>query len=260
MKAYLSVLLAVALCLSLLGCSGKSSAYTPRDYSKGEEPTEIVIIPKTTAPVSDKTLQLTDELSMTTNKASIVYAGVEYANKDLVDSESAVLFKFAFTNHQNAPTQSKSAFLIKYYQNGVEVLERSWYNSWGGDQYELCSNYSLEVAKGETNTYGRPVLLNDNSPVTVVIYEADHRENYQAMEIDLSGLPIVPVDTTLPTPAQIPNYTVNLESKKGSVRFVGFEKAHYGLMEDDHALVFQFEYTSRQPLPDTYHSAFLIKY
>lgn len=256
MKAYISLILAVLLCLSLLGCSEKRPVYTMNDYSDSNEPTEITI---TSPPFYNNPLHLVDKIQMTTDKGSIVYSGVEYANKTLTDSESAAVFCFSFTNRQDQPAAAYSAFLINYYQNGVQVNESLRYSGLVGDhQLQLCSSYRQEIEKETGILFGCPVLLNDNSPVTVIIYELGNHENYQTMIIDLSEVPIVPVDTSLPAPTHIPNAPVSMESKKGNLRYLGFENAHNGLLEDDRAIVFQFEYTNYQDLPTHSHNSFNI--
>lgn len=176
MKKIFAIVLALVLCLSLCSCGSKE--VTPTEGGDTIEATTDVV--ETTENAKK------NSIDFTTDKGTIKYVGFEKANAGLVDEENVLVFKFSFTNLQEIPAQSQSAFTVQFFQNGVEIKDSLSWSSKGGDQYDLVSNYFTDVMKDGTVTYGRLVKVSGDSPVTVMVKERSG-ENYQMMEVDIAG-------------------------------------------------------------------------
>lgn len=182
MKKGLVLLFAVLICALLCACASNSD--------KEKETT-------TNSPVSETTTneETTEEskenktIDFSTDKGDIKYVGFEKANSGLVDESNVYIIKFAFTNKQDAPSQSQSAFYIQFFQNGVEINNSLSYSSTGGEQYKLVGNFFSSVMKGGTVTYGKLVQLEDNSPITIMVSERGENDSYQMMELDVTKKP-----------------------------------------------------------------------
>jgi len=161
------------LACSFFGCSGgvtspegeNDPAADPVDTTPTAEPTE--------AP--EETMPLVNEIDLTAENGAITYDGAEKAHKGLVDDKNTVIFKCTYASQTERPGKYSSVFSIKYYQGGVEVDASGWISSKGKDQYDLCGNAFLEVMKGGTITFGDPVDVKEDSPVTIIVEEIGNR-------------------------------------------------------------------------------------
>lgn len=130
-----------------------------------------------------------DSIDLTTEVGNIKYVGAEVANEGLVSgSGKAVLILFDFTNLQSAPTNALNKFTIKFFQNNVEIDSANSYSSKGGDrQYDLACNISADALNGGTVTFAEIAEVKDDSPITVMVYPWNDRDNYQMMVVDFAS-------------------------------------------------------------------------
>ena len=132
-------------------------------------------------------------IDLTTEKGTIKYLGFEKANTGLIipyanqsdPTDRAIILRFEFTNKSDAKQRASSAFIIEAYQNGVELEDSPAYSSKGGDQYKLVGNRTSDILNGGTVTFGEIVVLEDDSPLTIIVTE-NGGSNSQTMEIDVT--------------------------------------------------------------------------
>lgn len=64
--------------------------------------------------------------------------------------------------------------------------------------------------------------------------------------------------STTETTTKSNNATTNMETEKGSIEYVGIEKANEGLVDEDNVVIAKFKFTNKQDDPLTYQSVFYI--
>ena len=123
---------------------------------------------------------------LSTDKGALKYIGLEKANEGLVEEENAYVFAFEFTNYQDDAADVQSAFEIQFFQNNSEINEADSYNSKGGDQYDLAGEYYNQALKDGTVTFGKIVIVKDDSPVIIMTKDKDNDDNKSMVEVNLS--------------------------------------------------------------------------
>ena len=195
-----SATLAVAamLALSLCACGG-GSAQPATDEQPAEgvateqaettEETDAVELEPEDEATPEEYDPMVDNIDLTLEGGSIRYVSFEQANEGLVDADGALVFVFEFTNEQSKPAQCQNFFRIQFFQNGVELKGDLSYSSAGGEQYDLIGAFFSEAMKGGTITFGRIVVPQDDSPITIMVEPngAPVEDNYQMMEVALDG-------------------------------------------------------------------------
>ena len=69
-----------------------------------------------------------------------------------------------------------------------------------------------------------------------------------------------PTEEPTPEPYNPLVDSIDITGEKGRLTFLGFELANEGLINEDNALVFKFEFTNFQEMPSQVQSAFWIKF
>ncbi len=186
MKRNIFKFIMFAICgLMLVGCSG-NNANTSKDSTESEM--------SETENDKKESGKDTEIIDFSVDDGNLKYIGVEKASEGLIstnkdiDKDKVVMLKFEYTNKQEDPSQCQNTFYIQVFQNGVEVKKSLSYSSGGGEQYELCGNFFSEALKGGTVTFGKLVLLNDSSPLTIVAKEKGSSDKKQQMELDISSV------------------------------------------------------------------------
>lgn len=178
--------LALACALALGGCGQAPSQEPAADTATNTAPVEA----PEPAPEPEKAEYdpMVSSIDLTLDGGTIRYDHFEKANAELTDSENALVFVFDFTNAQTVPAQCQSVFRIQFFQNGSELSSDSSYSSEGEDQYELVGAFFNEAMKDGTVTFGRIVVPEDDSPITVMVSPngVALADNYQTMEVNIS--------------------------------------------------------------------------
>ena len=247
MKKFLSILIAIIMCCSFFGCSSNEPGSTP--VTDTDTKTEV------------ETFPLSKEINLTTDKGTITFDGFELAKPSLTD-DVCVMLKFTFTSKTDLPSQCQKAFSFRFFQNKIETDTASSWNSTGGEQYELCSNYFLEAMSGGSISFGRPVKVKNNSPITLIVNESGNADNFQAIEIDISSLEINAAEDNFSanTSTNVPENAINLTTDSGTIKYIGFEPANSALVEENNAVVVMFSFTNNKVKPIECQNAFQIKY
>ena len=144
-KRFLTILLAVAL----VGCGSSGSVNSSGGSSSGDSST------------------MHFELST----GILDYDGYEYVSKGFYsdasgDVSKTIVLNFNYTNKENTPKSYSKDFWIRAYQNGTELNGPSGYTSDG--QTEAMKNKSATVLQNGVIKIGIAVVLQDDSPVTVI--------------------------------------------------------------------------------------------
>lgn len=183
MKKAMRILLAMMVSTMMVACSSGGAAGTA-DEAEKENASEAE-----KGAESESASTTVESIDMAFDEGSIKYAGFEKANPDLTDEENDYVFYFDFTNLSDEPSQAQDVFYIQFFQNGAELKNNVSWSSKGGDQYEVVSAFFNEALKDGTIHFGKIVVVNDNSPVTVMVKgrSSENREVYQMMEVDLGG-------------------------------------------------------------------------
>ena len=175
------IAVAAMLALSLCAC-GSNGGGQP---SSGEQASTEATQTKEGEKGGDSKV---DKIDLSLEKGSIRFNRVERANAELTEAENALVFVFDFTGASEDPVAPTSAFIIDFYQNGVELTERPSYSSKGGEQYDLVKAANSGVMKGGSVSYGWLVAPKDNSPVTVVVKgNGTLEKDQQMMEVAIDG-------------------------------------------------------------------------
>ena len=130
-----------------------------------------------------------DKIDLSIKNGSIRYNRVERATAELTEAENALVFVFDFTGGSDDPIWPRSAFIIEFYQNGVQLTDNPTYFSGGGEQYELVHAASSGVMKGGNVAFGQIVVPKDNSPITVVVKgNGTMEKDQQMMEVPIDNI------------------------------------------------------------------------
>jgi len=102
------------------------------------------------------------------------------------DLSKTLLVDFDYTNLEDAEKQMQRDFWVRAYQNGVE-LDSSFSSYYSNDSCKTAENAYKNVIQDGTITVGWWYLLEDDSPVTVIVTNQSGRgdEKKQTMVIDL---------------------------------------------------------------------------
>ncbi|MDY4429764.1 hypothetical protein [Evtepia sp.] len=133
-----------------------------------------------------------DAIALTTmdGMAEIKYAGYEYMpagvlTDDTVDLSKVIVIFMDYTNHrEDEPKEMQGDFWYRVFQNGVEL--DSSFCSYYSDKYAPISDFYKAVMMGGTVTTGRFFLLEDSSPITIMVNEQSHNDNKQSMTVELN--------------------------------------------------------------------------
>lgn len=127
-------------------------------------------------------------IDYTLDEGNVKYLGFEKADASLIDENNAYVFIFEYTNNQDEPVPVYQYFNISYFQNGVEINDPVTYHVVDSEQYDLVQAYFDKVLKGGTLKFAELKVLDDNSPVTIMIKRNGFgSDDYQTMEIDLAS-------------------------------------------------------------------------
>ena len=134
--------------------------------------------------------EMVEKIDYSSEKGAVKYIGFEKADPKLTDDDNddALVFIFEYTNLQNEVKAFWNDFQLKFYQNGHEINEANSYTGYAEKQYELVSSSFDTALKGGKVTFGRIVLPEDDSLVTIVLSQnlIGNAEIYQMMEIDIA--------------------------------------------------------------------------
>ena len=179
---------AAMLALSLCACSAKvesnssSGAQASSESAQSSEANQA----KESEKKSDSKV---DKIDLSLENGSIRYNRVERANAELTKAENALVFVFDFTGGSDDPIWPRSAFIIDFYQNGVQLSDNATYYSEGGEQYEMVQAASNGVMKGGNVTFGQIVVPKDNSPITIVVKgNGTMEKGQQMMEVPIDSI------------------------------------------------------------------------
>ena len=190
MKAFLSILTAVLLCVAMSGCGAASTCACDCPYCCGGETTQASTAEPTTVPAETVDVHAVETIDLAGKFGSVKFEGTQNAsakllsaNKEGYTDDDAVIYCFTFTLAQATPAEFKDIFEITFFQNGVEVPISLWISDEDPTQYALCSHRFSKLLEGAFVTFGVPMLRGDGSPMTVMISEVADPTNYQTMEV-----------------------------------------------------------------------------
>ena len=104
---------------------------------------------------------------------------------DTVDLSKVIVIFMDYTNHrEDEPKEMQGDFWYRVFQNGVEL--DSSFCSYYSDKYAPISDFYKAVMMGGTVTTGRFFLLEDSSPITIMVNEQSHNDNKQSMTVELN--------------------------------------------------------------------------
>ncbi len=177
MKKMLVFLLSTLLVVSLCACgaggangSGGATAGTSSETAveTGGEDDQILV---------------SDPIDFTLDEGNVKYVGFEKADPNLTDEENALVFVFEFTNYQDKPAAVQEKFWISFFQNGAELSKSVSYSGEAREQFELVGSFHDTAMKGGTVTFGRIVVPEDNSPITIMVNKQGDSDTYQLSEV-----------------------------------------------------------------------------
>ena len=193
MKNLLAVLLVLSMLLALAACGAAPAADTA--------PAEETVVEE--APAEESYDPMVDCIQMDNDEGALTFLRVEPAHEALTEEENDYVFVFDFTNKMSKPDQCQTVFQIQFFQNGVELTNNTSWWSDGGEQYDLCGAYFNDVMQGGTVTFGRIVIAEDNSPITVMVtYKNGGEDDYQMMEVALDAAPAEDASAASDIPAE----------------------------------------------------------
>lgn len=164
MKKFLIMLLTIAILVSVTGCGKDQNQSAALDDIQSKTETKEIL---------------------DTQDGSIKCIGIEKADSKLSDEKNVYVVKFEFTNKKQEPQQCQDQFEVFCFQNSVETDEILTYNSEGGEHYKLLGNYFKEVLKGGVVTFGKGFVLEDASPVTIMM-KTKKSKNEQMASVTLN--------------------------------------------------------------------------
>lgn len=187
----LSVLLALMMGLSLCACGGDDAASSP---DQSETPSQSAE-PSTSPSPSEEPVESSDSgpqvesIDLETDAGRLVYSSYEFVGEGFYneyvsgDPSKTVILNFDYTNKETKPARTQDHFYITVYQNGTELqLPESWSQS-----PESLDNFFTTSMKDNTLPVGYPCVLQDYSPVTIMVEDREDSDNYQMMEVEISA-------------------------------------------------------------------------
>ena len=212
MKKFLSLLLMITMVISVAGCvnNAKDNAKplknteekaeerekkaTETDANKKAEEQAKKEAEEKNTEVESSTVSA--ENTFETDNGIIRVLGVEKANPEflkgvievqpeLQDEENIYIVKFEVTNKGDQPKDSGDIFRCEIYQNNVEVEPVGSYVNYGGGQYDLIENDYKGIMTGGTLIFGRPVILEDKSELTIFVKDDLNRDNKTSFTINV---------------------------------------------------------------------------
>ena len=192
MKKILSIILTIAVALFLVACGGGQNSSSPQNEEKPKEATTEIAteatVAETTTEIKDPTVETID---YSCELGKVKYIGFEKADPELTDEDDddAVIFKFEFTNLQNEPKQFQQCFVLRCYQNGVELTKNVSYSGHAKEQFELVGAFFNNALKDGTVTFGKLVDPEDDSPITITVQRNDGTsiDVCQMMEVNIKS-------------------------------------------------------------------------
>jgi len=178
MKKTLSAVLSMVLALGLAACGSSTSAGAPADPAAGQAA-------ETSGEAAPAQSSGASELAVA--EGTLKYTGFEKQNAELTDESKALVFYFDYTNLTNEVKEVQNTFYIQFFQNGVELSKNPSYSSKGGEQYELVGAYFNDVLKNGTVHFGRIVVPEDDSPITVMLSSKGEDKTNTMFEVNISG-------------------------------------------------------------------------
>lgn len=170
-----ALLLSGLLLTACASCGGRTQQ-TAAEQSSNE-----------TEAAADAASHQVDSINLELDEGILQYVRVEKADKEVTEEPNAYLFVFEYTNKQAEPSQAQDTFRIQYFQNGTEVNEANGFTV-AGEQGQLANAFFNNALQGGKVTFGRIVLLNDESPVTVYAKRnVGDTDEYQMMEVAIDG-------------------------------------------------------------------------
>lgn len=127
-------------------------------------------------------------ISVQHSTGKAVFKGWEFAPDDfLVDEKykdkKAIIVNFDYTNLEDKEKQFQNDFWIRLYQNGVELESDGTYHD---ENSPTVKNFFKSVIKDGNITIGKWAILEDDSPVTVMISNNGGSEEVsESMTIDI---------------------------------------------------------------------------
>ena len=203
MRKILAFILALVMVLSLAACGGGNDAPStePNDVpDENTEPSDVQTPEDEPEPEPEEVTHDVDRIDMETESGKLVYTDYEFAGESFYsdyvagDPSKTIILNFDFTNKESKPSGVQSAFSITVYQNGAEINGPS---SWAHST-EAMDNFFNTGMKDSTIPIGRAYILNDTSPLTVMVEERGNTDNYQMMEVEITANASAPADDAAP--------------------------------------------------------------
>ena len=171
MKKAIKVFAAMTVCVMMAACSSGGAGGTGTENQESSKTDNGAAA----------------SIDLTVDGGSIKYVGFEKAHPDLTEEEDDYVFYFDFTNNVDEPQQSQNVFTIQFFQNGAELKKSVSWSGKAGEQYDVVSAYFNDALKGGTIHFGRIVIVDDNSPITILVKDRNDSKTSQMMEVDISG-------------------------------------------------------------------------
>ena len=172
MKTFRKLMLITALTCSMAACGGNANQAPTGETAESAASEETV-----------------EKIDFSSEKGSVKFIGFEKADPKLTDDDNddALVFTFEYTNLQNEVKQFQKDFRLEFFQNGAELNQTPTYSGEAKKQYELVGAFFDKALEGGKITFGKIVLPEDDSPITVLL--EGNGETYstvfQKMEVDI---------------------------------------------------------------------------
>ena len=183
MKKTLSLLLAMSLTLALAACGGGGGGASSDTSAPPATTPAASSAPAVTPESEPEPDPMVESIDLDCETGRLAYSSFQINDENF--GGHAVILIFDFTNKESKPTGVQDHFLIKAYQNGVEVEgPSSWTNS--PELPEAVDNFFNTAMKDGTMPIARTFMLKDDSPLTIMA-EYKSSGDYQMMELDISA-------------------------------------------------------------------------
>ncbi len=198
MKKLIVLLLAISMVISLAACGskeGKAPAESESSESASSESSEETEEESSSAEEPESSEEVVEEvhdvdtIALETEDGTITYSGYEYAGPTFYneyadgDASKTLIVNFDFTNKAAKPTGVQSVFAIKVYQKGAELSSP---DSWGESTEAMNNFFNGSAMKDGTLSIGRAYVINDYSPISIMVESTSNPDTYQMMEVEIT--------------------------------------------------------------------------
>jgi hypothetical protein len=135
----------------------------------------------------ETTTEETEKLHFELDTGIIEFDSYEYVSKGFYvsdgDVSKTIVLNFSYTNKENTPKSYTSDFYITAFQNGTEINFSGTYSTeWAPESFLNAHN---EVLKDGTLTIGCAFVLQDYSPITIIVRHNGGSEMSEPMVLEI---------------------------------------------------------------------------